>query len=198
MSTLAINESCHTCEWGKRAHHTFDRVTSRNCILHRHTTLFNVTPHWWWRDQSESYVRHSYFLIRAKELKHCPLQRACLHSALCATWLVHMCDMTPSYVRHDSSRSATWLMGHGWLKWVMCRARQSARRVRPYGFRLLSLVRLFSCAFVCVCVVCVCAVYSLRVGVQVCVCGMSGRDSSTWYVYRRVSMQQHVSVSGCG
>jgi len=30
-------------------------------------------------------------------------------SPLFATWLPHVCDMTPSYVRHDSFLYATWL-----------------------------------------------------------------------------------------
>jgi len=31
-------------------------------------------------------------------------------SFICATWLIHMCDMTHSYVRHDSFICATWLI----------------------------------------------------------------------------------------
>ena len=29
---------------------------------------------------------------------------------ICAIWLIHMCDMTRSYVRHDSIICATWLI----------------------------------------------------------------------------------------
>ena len=29
---------------------------------------------------------------------------------ICVTWLIHMCDMTPSYVWHDSLICATWLI----------------------------------------------------------------------------------------
>ena len=42
-------------------------------------------------------------------------------SSICTTWLIHICDMTHSHVQHDSFISATWLihmcnMTHSYLR----------------------------------------------------------------------------------
>jgi len=34
-------------------------------------------------------------------------------SFICVTWLIHMCDMTHSYVWHDSSNGCSWLYENG-------------------------------------------------------------------------------------
>jgi len=32
----------------------------------------------------------------------------CVMTCICVTWLIHICDVTHSYVRHDSFECATW------------------------------------------------------------------------------------------
>ena len=34
----------------------------------------------------------------------------CITRFMCVTWLIHMCDMTHSYVRHDAFICVTWLI----------------------------------------------------------------------------------------
>jgi len=40
-------------------------------------------------------------------------------SLICVTWLIHMCDMTHSYVKHDSFICVAWLI-HVWHDSSMC------------------------------------------------------------------------------
>jgi len=47
------------------------------------------------------------WLIRMCDMTHSYVRH---DSFICATWLIHMCDMTHSYVRHDSFICVTWLI----------------------------------------------------------------------------------------
>ena len=64
-------------------------------------------------DMTHSYVWHTHKRI----LSLARFCLACLHvcnmwhdSFICATWLIHMCDVTHSYVQRDSFICATWLI----------------------------------------------------------------------------------------
>ena len=68
-------------------------------------------------------------------------------SFVCATWLIHMCDVNHSYVRHDSFTCATWLV-HTCDTMHMCDTTPSSA---------------FACWYACVCV-CVFVTHALHRG----------------------------------
>ena len=91
-----VNESCHTCEW-VMSHIWMSHVTRMNESCH---TCEWVMSHMWM----------SYNTYTAAQ--HCTDHRSSA-SPTCVTWLIHMCDMTHSYVWHDSFIRVIWLV-HMW------------------------------------------------------------------------------------
>jgi len=67
---------------------------------------------------AHSYVRHDSFICATWRIHMCDMTHSYVrHGAfICATWLIHMCDMAHSYVRHDAFTSATpWFTCATWL-----------------------------------------------------------------------------------
>ena len=58
------------------------------------------------------YVRHGSSICATWLIHVCDMTHPCVRhdSFICATWLIHMCDMIHSYVRHDSFICPTWLI----------------------------------------------------------------------------------------
>ena len=94
-----MNESCHTYEW-VMAHVWMSHVTRMNESCH---TYEWVMSHVW--------LSH----VTGEQCDEQP-RRTSLRGGsgfICVTWLIHMCDMTHSYVWHDSFICVTWLI-HMW------------------------------------------------------------------------------------
>ena len=109
-------------------HVSFISGAVRMCSLIR-TGLFVCVCVWFIWDMTQLWVRHDSFTSGA-DVWH--------DSFIFVTGLVHMCDMTHSYVRHDLITCATWLIHIGCGSWVFANKNR----------------------FVCICIcVCVCNSY---------------------------------------
>ena len=73
-------------------------VCDMTCLYAWHDSFMRAT---WDLSRCVTWLIHA---ISGRRFRGCRLE-VCLH-----TWLNHICDMTSSYVQHDSFASATWLM----------------------------------------------------------------------------------------
>ena len=96
-----MNESCLTYEW----------VMSQlwmshvSCMNESCLTYEWVMSHIWMSHVSHDWVMSHMTCLMLSYVTHDPF--------MCVTWLIHICDMTHSYVRHDSvSRYHTWHTTH--------------------------------------------------------------------------------------
>jgi len=98
------------------------------CVVDHSFTSATWLSHMW--DMTHSYVRHDSFICETWLIHYCRLTAVhcdvlCRQSLKCecdmvhshvwqsVTWLIHMWDVTPSYVWCDSLICETWLM-HMW------------------------------------------------------------------------------------
>jgi len=69
------------------------------------------------------HVWHDWFWLAGltSEVRVCDMTHSYMwhDSFICVTWLIHMCDMTHSYVWHDSFICVTWLI-HAWKASFVC------------------------------------------------------------------------------
>jgi len=135
---IHIRDMTHSCVW----HDTFTCVTwliymcdmTHSC--RRRDSFICVTWLIHMCDMTHSYVWHDSFIrvtwlipcmwhdtfIHMNEsaqtnlLRNTPVSLYACHMSTikCVTWLVHMCDMTHSYVWHDSFIRVTWLIPYMW------------------------------------------------------------------------------------
>ena len=109
----------HSCVW----HDSFIRVTwlvhtcdidpmqcsiSSRCIIYvTHMNESCLMCEWVMLYIRMSHVTH---IFRVKCIVPRSMSYAGDHSFICATWRIHMCDMTQSYVQHVSFTCATWFV----------------------------------------------------------------------------------------
>jgi len=93
-----MNESCHIYDW-VMSHIRMSHVTHTNESWH---TYEWVMSHIWM-----SHVTHMNESCHTYEwvICHMPSRRQMSWSFICVTWLIRMCDMTHSFVWHDSFTS---------------------------------------------------------------------------------------------
>jgi hypothetical protein len=63
----------------------------------------------WVQRDSPDFRAHTHLWART-DLCLCRSSPLWHDSFICATWLIHMCDMTHSHLRHDSFVCVTWLI----------------------------------------------------------------------------------------
>ena len=115
MTRIYIDKLCQTCEWfilhmqNKAYHqrtHTHTRTTH---TTHTYTHPNSVPSNWICLSLTPEMLVESSLSIKCCDMcdvTHSYFQR---NSFMCATWLIHMCDVT-SYVTPDSFICATWLI----------------------------------------------------------------------------------------
>ena len=101
-----VNESCHTYKW-VMSHIWMSHVTHMNESCHTHEW---VKSHIW---MSHSCLMNIcvVWLVQMCDMTHSYVWH---DSFICVTWLIHTCDMTHSYVWHESlmTDSYVWVMSH--------------------------------------------------------------------------------------
>jgi len=89
----------HTAGWRRcRGLVKVEGVCDMTCLYAWHDSFMRAT---WDLSRCVPWLIHA---ISGRNFRGCRLE-VCVH-----TWLNHICDMTSSYVQHDSFASATWLM----------------------------------------------------------------------------------------
>ena len=134
--------------------HTYIHTYRRN-IHHAHTYIHTYRRNTHTRTYIYTYVKDLHLLwppwrvlATCAHPPYCHAMAFCVHFFTCVTWLIHMCDMTHSNVRHESFTSGTARMctcgttqPHVWRDCLPCENGGNRMYLPMGGLRLVGSIK---------------------------------------------------------